>query len=258
MSYAVVIPARNEEKRIHFTLNSLKKQSIQPKKIVVIDDGSTDLTAFIAYLYTPYVFTLKDCGYSKLGKPELAHVFNVGFKECKKYDFVFVSGADCEYPNNYVQRLIKIMNKNPRLVMLSGIPENEKVNKTHVSGAGRLIRSSFFHQIGFKYPLVYGWESIPLFEAQWLGYQCCSIPITFRVYRKSGTNITNYMDWGRGMRTLGYWFPMVWARTIVFAKRYGVRSALQLIAGYYSLYQTPYSDELKQSVKQKQIGYIKR
>jgi glycosyltransferase involved in cell wall biosynthesis len=46
--YAVVIPARNAERFIASTLASVQGQSLPPRDIVVIDDGSTDRTAAVA------------------------------------------------------------------------------------------------------------------------------------------------------------------------------------------------------------------
>lgn len=40
----VVIPAFNEEKNIIFCLTSLLQQTVKPKRIIIIDDGSTDQT----------------------------------------------------------------------------------------------------------------------------------------------------------------------------------------------------------------------
>ena len=45
---SVIIPARNEENNLPRLLKSLRKSSIQPHEIIVVDDGSTDGTAQIA------------------------------------------------------------------------------------------------------------------------------------------------------------------------------------------------------------------
>lgn len=44
----VVIPARNEEETLPATLKMLKAQTLRPRAIIVVDDGSTDKTAEIA------------------------------------------------------------------------------------------------------------------------------------------------------------------------------------------------------------------
>ena len=46
---SVIIPARNEEKRILPLLNSLKMQTIRPDEVLIIDDDSEDKTAELAF-----------------------------------------------------------------------------------------------------------------------------------------------------------------------------------------------------------------
>jgi len=45
---SVIVPARNEARRIGPLLNSLGQQSVSPREIIVLDDGSSDDTAFLA------------------------------------------------------------------------------------------------------------------------------------------------------------------------------------------------------------------
>ena len=47
MNYYIVIPSHNEEKFISLTLQSLVEQTVLPKKLVVVNDNSTDKTAEI-------------------------------------------------------------------------------------------------------------------------------------------------------------------------------------------------------------------
>ncbi|OGK17531.1 hypothetical protein A2774_00900 [Candidatus Roizmanbacteria bacterium RIFCSPHIGHO2_01_FULL_39_12c] len=42
---SIIVPAYNEEKSINDTLQSINGQSIQPKRVIVVDDHSTDKTA---------------------------------------------------------------------------------------------------------------------------------------------------------------------------------------------------------------------
>ena len=44
----IVVPARNEEKNIVKTLNSLVKQGLNNIRILIIDDNSNDKTYFVA------------------------------------------------------------------------------------------------------------------------------------------------------------------------------------------------------------------
>ncbi len=49
--FSVIIPARNEEKTLPHLLNSLAAQSVSPKEIILVNDGSTDATAEVAELH---------------------------------------------------------------------------------------------------------------------------------------------------------------------------------------------------------------
>lgn len=55
LAYTVVIPAFNAQKYIGETLQSVLAQTVQPLKIIVVDDGSVDATAQIAKGYHPII-----------------------------------------------------------------------------------------------------------------------------------------------------------------------------------------------------------
>lgn len=48
---SIIIPVRNEERNIINLLDTLKKQSLQPKQIIVVDDDSTDRTVEVVSKY---------------------------------------------------------------------------------------------------------------------------------------------------------------------------------------------------------------
>ena len=47
MNFYIVIPAHNEEENIAQTLHSIVNQKLKPKKLVVVNDNSTDNTGEI-------------------------------------------------------------------------------------------------------------------------------------------------------------------------------------------------------------------
>ena len=51
MNYYIVIPSHNEEKYISLTLQSIIEQTVLPKKVVVVNDNSTDKTADIVLAF---------------------------------------------------------------------------------------------------------------------------------------------------------------------------------------------------------------
>lgn len=68
-SISVVIPARNEESNIATLLESLRKQSLHPLEIIVVDDGSSDNTASIATDLGARVIKAKPLPDDWMGKP---------------------------------------------------------------------------------------------------------------------------------------------------------------------------------------------
>ena len=51
MKFLIIIPAHNEEENIFFCLESLKNQTFQDFKCVIVNDGSTDKTQENAEMY---------------------------------------------------------------------------------------------------------------------------------------------------------------------------------------------------------------
>jgi len=52
MNIYIVIPAHNEEDFIKLTLESLITQTLLPKKVVIVNDNSTDNTQYIVETFT--------------------------------------------------------------------------------------------------------------------------------------------------------------------------------------------------------------
>ncbi|HUT80586.1 MAG TPA: glycosyltransferase family A protein [Candidatus Bathyarchaeia archaeon] len=149
----VIIPARNEEKHLPVTLKSLLNQTLKPSKIIVIDDGSTDKTTKIAQKFSDegiYVITRKDRigGPSLLGTPMMAIPFKIGFKFIEKqkieYDFMMISGADCIYQSDYIEKLVNRLKEDKKLVVVSSYQYGEPINKDHTRDAGRIIKKNFW------------------------------------------------------------------------------------------------------------------
>ncbi len=66
---SVIVPARNEAKRIGKLLQSLQGQSLAPHEVIVVDDESTDETALIAQSYGAKIIKSRPIPAGWLGKP---------------------------------------------------------------------------------------------------------------------------------------------------------------------------------------------
>jgi glycosyltransferase involved in cell wall biosynthesis len=181
----VIIPAKNEKDNLEDTVNSLRntmKYANEEAYIVVVDDGSSDNTSEIAKNLNCHVVNLPDRGYSALGMPELADTHNAGFKyidehlDINSYDYLMVVGADTTFEENYIKLLIDAIREDKNLVMCAGVLNGIKTNHDAVRGSGRLIRNSFWTEVGRRLPnTYYSWESYPIIFALANGYKTRTI-----------------------------------------------------------------------------------
>jgi len=110
-SISVIIPAYNEEKYLPVCLASLKKQTYPPLEIIVVDNNSTDKTAQIAKKFGVKVVFEKKQG--------IAYARDVGFKAAQG-EIVARTDADSEIPPNWLEKIVKIFQTNPKAVALTG------------------------------------------------------------------------------------------------------------------------------------------
>ena len=99
MKYYIVIPTYNEEAFIALTLQSLISQTVLPKKVVVVNDNSTDKTAEIVLAFAkdnPFI-TLVNKTSSAIHLPgsKVIQAFQKGFETLDEdYDLIVKIDAD--------------------------------------------------------------------------------------------------------------------------------------------------------------------
>lgn len=232
MKYAVVTRARNEERLIEKTLKALKNQTIPPSQIIVVDDGSTDLTSEIASKYSDVVVRLPDRGYNVAGKPELAKVANEGFRRVREdIDYVLVCDADHTLQKDYFETISKKMKANPKIVIASGRVKGEPYFESHPRGSGRVIDARFWRKTnGLKYPEVWGWEDWICFRAVQLGYECQSFSDVVTELQRP-TRLGKARLWGKAMYALGYdWKYALGRCALTFVKN--PKAGLSMLLGW--------------------------
>ncbi|MFX0049679.1 MAG: glycosyltransferase family A protein [Candidatus Hermodarchaeota archaeon] len=236
-----LIPVRNEEHFINAVIKSIVHQTHPIEEIVVVDDGSSDQTASILkelnkIYHKITILSRPNRGYSAVGRPEIAVTFNTGFNYIKKKlkpDYILIIGGDTIIPTNYTESLLNEFSKDRSLAIASGIPRYEYIHQSHVAGSGRMIDVRFLEYCNWQYPILYCWESYCLFKATSLGLNCRSFSdiISDRLRRGGGT--INYINYGRGLRELGYHPIAVIFRAIRSVRRFGAKSSIGLISGYF-------------------------
>lgn len=104
VNVSVVIPAFNSAKTIATTLNGLNAQTLKPKEIVVVDDGSTDDTSEIAKK-----FEVRLIRQENRGAPAAR---NAGFAKTTG-DFVLYCDADVQLQPNMLENMARALLLHP-------------------------------------------------------------------------------------------------------------------------------------------------
>lgn len=183
MNIYIVIPAHNEQDSIGLTLNSLVNQTLLPKKVVVVNDNSTDSTQDIVESYiTKYPWiSLVNSNSSNQHLPgvKIINAFYKGFETLDdNYDVICKYDADLIFPTNYLETLVSHFNSDTKLGMVAGLCYIQKNNnwvledltsKKHIRGALKSYRKECFLNIG-KLKRAMGWDTIDELLAQYYGW----------------------------------------------------------------------------------------
>ena len=184
MNIYIVIPAYNEEAFIAKTLQSLVEQTFLPKRIVVVNDNSTDNTQKIIDSFSEKHALIS----SVLNKSEAIHIpgekvinaFNKGFESLdNNYDIICKFDADIILPKNYFEKLLNAFSLNNKVGIAGGnlYIKNDKTwvfenisNKKKVRGPIKLYRKECFKEIGGLKKSI-GWDTVDELLAQYQGWE---------------------------------------------------------------------------------------
>ncbi len=184
MNFYIIIPAHNEESSIGLTLDSLVNQSLQPKRVVVVNDNSTDTTQDIVESYTAKHTWIQlvnsKSSNEHLPGSKIINAFYKGYETLdENYDVLCKFDADLIFPNNYLEQLSIHFNQNKKLGMASGFCYIEKkgdwvlenlTRKDHIRGALKAYRKACFLQIGKLKPSM-GWDTVDELLAKYYGWE---------------------------------------------------------------------------------------
>ena len=120
MKYVLITPARNEERFITKTLDSMVAQTLLPERWVIVDDGSSDRTAEIVERYAAHHFWIElvrrpqHLDRSFAGK---VHAFNAGLERARSLQFEVIGNldADLSFEADYLEFLMRKFSQDPKL-----------------------------------------------------------------------------------------------------------------------------------------------
>ena len=108
---SVVIPAFNSERFISEALSSVLLQSIQPKQIMVVDDGSTDSTASVVKQFAGRVDLIQ------IPNSGVSHARNIGLDRATSTWVAFLDSDDT-WEHKFLETFLKYASENPLAVLL--------------------------------------------------------------------------------------------------------------------------------------------
>ncbi len=185
MDYYIIIPAHNEETFLAESLNSVIRQSLLPKKIIVVNDNSTDNTQSIIDKFVAQYDRIDsiEISTSSIHIPgsKVINAFNQGLKKLDtNYDFVVKLDADIVLPGDYFEKIAYIFAGHPEVGIAGGFiyekslsgewKLNHPMNKNHVRGAFKAYTRSCFDAIGGLKTAI-GWDTVDELLAQFHGFE---------------------------------------------------------------------------------------
>lgn len=222
MNYYIVIPAHNEEQFIALTLQSLINQTILPKKVVVVDDNSTDKTTEIVKAFAnenPFITLIhKTSEAIHLPGSKVIQAFQKGYETLdESYDFIVKADADLIFPENYFETIISHFMADAKIGMAGGFAYIEKngewilenlTDKDHIRGAFKAYRKECFLQIGGLKPAM-GWDTVDELLSKfykWKVVTDASLKVKHLKPTGANYNKTARYKQGEAFYTLGYGF----------------------------------------------------
>jgi glycosyltransferase involved in cell wall biosynthesis len=222
MNYYIVIPAYNEEAFIALTLQSLVSQTVLPKKVVVVNDNSTDKTAEIvlAFAKDNQFITLVNKTSEAIHLPgsKVIQAFHKGFETLDdNYDVIVKLDGDLIIPNNYFETILNIFKNDPTVGMAGGFAYIEKngewilenlTDKDHIRGAFKAYRKECFLQIGNLKPAM-GWDTVDELLSKFYNWKVVTdASLIIKHLKPTGANYNKAARYkqGESFYTLGYGF----------------------------------------------------
>lgn len=250
MNFYIIIPAHNEETSIGLTLDSLVNQTHLPKKVVVVNDNSTDETQNIVDAYAEKYAWIQlinsKSSNEHLPGSKIINAFYKGYETLdENYDVICKFDADLIFPKQYLEKLSIHFKANDKLGMVAGFCYIEKNNswvlenltrKDHIRGALKAYRKSCFLEIGKLKPSM-GWDTVDELLAKFYGWKILTDESLHVKHLKptgiSYNKASKYLQ-GEAMHKMRYGLIITFISALKLAYKKGSFALFQdYMAGYF-------------------------
>ena len=255
-SYIIISPVRNEAKYLPLTIESVTKQTLRPKRWIIVDDGSNDETGAVAEVAAARFDWIQaihrsDRGFRKPGGGVI-DAFYDGYDQIGPLDWQFVVklDGDLSFASDYFARCLLRFQQDSRLGIGGGTVCKESAGHLlsestvdpafHVRGATKIYKRDCWERIG---GLIHapGWDTVDEFKANMLGWTTYTFSeIQVLHHRPAGQAQGDWKNWlknGRANYVAGYHplFMLLKCVSRLKSRPYGI-AALGLFTGYLSGY----------------------
>lgn len=250
MNIYCVIPTYNEEVFISKTLDSIVSQTLLPKKVVVVNDNSTDGTQNIIDSYTEKYLWISSVYNSSENKhfpgSKVIRAFQKGFETLDdNFDIIIKLDADLILPNDYFEKIVQTFQSNPRIGMVGGFAYIKKsgewilenlTDKDHIRGAFKAYRKECFDEIGGLQPAM-GWDTVDELLCRYYNWQIVTLPeLKVKHLKPTGAiyDASARYKQGEAFYTLGYGITITTIAALKLAARKGKPLLfIDYIKGFY-------------------------
>lgn len=254
MEYYIIIPAHNEEVFLEHMLNSIITQTVLPKRVIVVNDNSTDATEAIidSFVERSAIFKKLNRISSSEHLPgsKVVTAFNKGFELLDDaFDIIVKLDADIILPNNYFEVLIGHFKTDPKIGICGGFiyeqtasgnwELNHPMDSDHIRGAFKAYSKACFKAIG-GLKTAMGWDTVDELLARYHGFKTFTDPMlrvkhlrpTGKAYNKKSKRLQ-----GKAMYTMRYGFIITCIASVKMAvKNKSFPAFWNNIAGFVAAY----------------------
>jgi glycosyltransferase involved in cell wall biosynthesis len=249
MDYVIITPAKNEEKYIRYTLDSVVNQTLKPVEWIIVNDGSTDRTAEIVEEYVKKHVWIKLITIRKNEKrapgSKVVRAFYSGYTKIKKdYDVISKLDADLTLPINYFRKVIDSFQDEKKVGLCGGYCKinkkgkwiKEKTASYHVRGAFKAYRREAFEDIG-GFDEVLGWDGLDQMKLLHKGWNIKVLDLSVKHHRVTGeeSDISDLnFELGVACYKKGYsWFITLIHAIVSLIRKKKVKPFIMMLKGYY-------------------------
>lgn len=250
MNYIVIVPAYNEAANIGRLIQSIVKQTMLPKQLIIVDDGSTDQTAeLVKAMAVQHKWITLIQNKQKTARAVGAKVvkaFLLGYKNIADNDYEFVTklDADLSLPTHYFETIAQHFEQSPQLGLVGGVCSIFEKNKwniervadaDHVRGALKSYRKICLEEIGGLRASM-GWDTVDELLCAYYGWDVMvDDTLVVKHYRTTGEEtgmLKSSIKCGKAMYYQRYGFFIA---LIAFFKR-GMILKPYGLTGLYAFY----------------------